>query len=120
MNAEKHFQKAQRLEQGQNQLDPVHHGELVIEGCYMAAHHYIEAGAEWRGVAHPQAHAHKDNTRLLKQANAPDSIQDAWRTLETLRPSGIYGKEPDESAGATAQASLQVIKGWTEEARPHP
>ncbi len=119
MNAEKYFQKAQRLEQGQSQLDPVHYGELVIEGCYMAAHPYIEAGAEWRGIPHPQAHAHKDNTRLLKQARAPDAIQDAWRTLETLRPGGIYGKEPDKSAGATAQAALQIIKDWAEGARPH-
>jgi hypothetical protein len=120
MKAEDHFQKAQRLEKGQHQLDPVHYGELVIEGCYMAAHHYIEAGTEWRGVSHPQAHAHKDNVRLLKQANAPNTVQDAWRTLETLRPSGIYGKEPDELAGAKAQAALQVIKDWAEEARPHP
>ncbi len=46
MNAESHFQKAQRLERGQQQLNPKDYGELVIEGCYMAAHHYIEAGAE--------------------------------------------------------------------------
>ncbi len=63
MKAEDHFQKALRLDAGQSQLDAAHYSELIIEGCYMAAHHYIEAGAEWRGIPHPQAHAHKDEIR---------------------------------------------------------
>lgn len=61
MKAGDHYQKGLRLEEGQHQLDVVTAVELVIEGCYMAAHHYIEAGAEWLGVPHPQSHAHKDN-----------------------------------------------------------
>jgi predicted nucleotidyltransferase len=42
MKAEDHFQKALRLDEAQSQLDPAHYSELIIEGCYMAAHHYIE------------------------------------------------------------------------------
>ncbi len=119
MKAEDHFQKALRLDEAQSQLDPAHYSELIIEGCYMAAHHYIEAGTEWQGIPHPQKHAHKDNVRLLKQANASNAIQESWRTLETLRPGGIYGKEPDESAGEKARTALQIIKSWAEEVRPH-
>ena len=117
MKAEDHFQKALRLDAGQNQLDPTHYSELIIEGCYMAAHHYIEAGAEWRGIAHPQSHAHKANTKLLTQSSAPQPVYNAWHDLEVLRPGGIYGKVPDEGSGEKARAGLQLIKDWAEARR---
>ena len=120
MKAEDHFQKALRLEEAQQQLDVVMAVELVIEGCYMAAHHYIEAGAEWLGCPHPQSHAHKDNIRLLRQAKAPQVVMDAWNVLDVLRPGGIYGKQPDQDAGPKAQDALRVIKDWAESVQPHP
>ncbi|GEM_PF-3300629 len=45
MNADKHFQKGERFERSQMKLDPVEDSEVVIEGCYMAAHDYLLAGA---------------------------------------------------------------------------
>ncbi len=120
MKAEDHFQKAVRIEEGKNQLDPGLYGELIIEGCYMAAHHYVEAGAEWLGVPHPQSHAHKDNIRLLRQAKAPQVVIDAWNDLDVLRPGGIYGKQPDPMAGPQARTDLKVVKDWVETVRPHP
>ena len=120
MKAEDHFQKAVRLDESQNQLDPVTAGELVIEGCYMAAHHHIEASAEWLGGAHAQSHAHKDNVRLLRVSKAPKAVSDAWNNLEVLRPGGIYGKQPDRDAGIKARAELKTIRDWAEAAQPHP
>jgi hypothetical protein len=120
MKAEDHFQKATRIEEGQSQLDPGLYGELIIEGCYMAAHHYIEAGAEWLGVPHPQSHAHKDNIRLLRQAKAPQAVIDAWNDLDVLRPGGIYGKRPDLTAGPQARTDLKIVKDWVETTRPRP
>lgn len=55
MKAEDHLQKGQRLEEAQQQLDVTTAVELMIEGCYMAAHHFIEAGAEWLGFHIPKA-----------------------------------------------------------------
>ena len=119
MKAEDHFQKALRFDEGQSQLDPTHHSELIIEGCYMAAHHYIEAGAEWRGIAHPQRHAHKDNIRLLNQAGAPEAVSEAWRNLESLRPGSIYGGHINGTSSAEARKALKTIKEWAEAVRPH-
>lgn len=120
MKAEDHFQKGLRLEEAQAQVDAITGVELIIEGCYMAAHHYIEAGTEWLGVPHPQSHAHKDNIRLLRQAKAPQTVIDAWNVLDVLRPGGIYGKQPDRDAGTKAQDALRIIKDWTEGTQPHP
>lgn len=119
MKAEDHFQKGARLEEAQQQLDVITAVELVIEGCYMAAHHYIEAGTEWLGVPHPQSHAHKDNIRLLRQAKAPQAVIDAWNDLDVLRPGGIYGKQPDRTAGPQARTDLKIVKDWAETLRPH-
>ncbi len=120
MNAEKHFQKGTRFERTQAKLELADDWETIIEACYMASHHYIEAGTEWHGVAHPQAHAHRDNISLLKKANAPSEVQDAWRNLELLRPGSIYGSHTTGTGSSEAREALKLIKEWVEKVRPSP
>ncbi len=118
MKAEKHFQKGSRFERTQAKLELEEDWETIIEACYMAAHHYIEAGSEWLGVTHPQAHAHRDNIALLKQASAPSEVQDAWRNLELLRPGSIYGSHISGTGSSEARDALKTIKEWVETVHP--
>jgi hypothetical protein len=119
MKAEKHFEVGGNLEADQSVLNPAANWRLIVEGCYMAAHHYILAGAEWRGIAHPQSHGHAANAGILRQAGAPPEIGDAWHKLDyDLRPGQVYGRQPDGEASEEARAALKVIKDWAEEARP--
>lgn len=121
MNAAKHYQKGLRFDRSQLKLDPIEDSEALVESCYMAAHHFLLAGAEWRGFAHAQSHAHKDNAGLLsRQAKAPQAVQDAWSLLDNMRPGSIYGARSGGAEGPEAQKALKTIKDWAEEARPHP
>lgn len=121
MKADKHFQKGERFERSQMKLDPVEDSEAVIESCYMAAHNYLLAGAEWRGFTHPQSHAHSENAGLLnREVKAPQEVQDAWVLLDKMRPGHIYGSRSGGTEGAEARKAFKTIKDWAEEARPHP
>jgi surface antigen len=84
----------------------------------MAAHHFVLAGAEWCGVAHPQDHKHTRDAGLLAQAAAPQTVDDAWHTLEVLRPGRVYGAQGYGESSKKARESLQAIKEWAEAARP--
>lgn len=121
MKADKHFQKGERFERSQLKLDPAEDAEVLIESCYMAAHHYLLAGLEWRGIAHPQSHAHKDNAGLLsRHAKAPLEVQDAWKLLDDMRPGSIYGTHGDAASAIQARTALKTVRDWTEVAKPHP
>lgn len=50
MNAERHFAKGEEFDASQAKLDAVDDISLLVEGCYFAAHHFIAAGVEWRGI----------------------------------------------------------------------
>ena len=78
MNADRHFAKAEGFERSQVKLDPTADQDLVVEGCYFAAHHYICAGSDWHGVQRPDNHAHGRNPALLKRAGAPQDVINAW------------------------------------------
>jgi hypothetical protein len=100
MKAEAHYQKGQRLAATQAKLDPATDWESIIEGCYMAAHNYVLAGAEWLGQAHQQSHKHQQNPRLLTQAAAPKAVRDAWESLDILRAGNVYGGHTNGAASA--------------------
>ncbi len=118
MKAEKHFQKGERFEQAQARLDPAPDWESIIEICYMAAHHYLIAGVDWRTGTHPSTHAHSANANLLKQLGAPGEVQKAWDDLDVLRSGGVYGARTNGVASAQARSCLAIIKVWVEAARP--
>ena len=72
MKAEAHYQKGQRIAAAQAKLDPATDWESIVEECYMAAHNFVLAGAEWLGVAHQQSHIHRQNIGLVQRSGAPN------------------------------------------------
>jgi hypothetical protein len=121
MKADTHFEVGGNLDADQSVLDPAKNWRLIVEGCYMAAHHYLLAGAEWRGVSHPQNHAHAANAGILRKAGAPAEVQNAWQHLDyDLRPGRVYGRQLNGTASAEARDALKLIKDWAAAARPSP
>ena len=118
MNAEAHYQKGQQLAATQAKLDPATDWEGIIEGCYMAAHDYVLAGAEWLGQAHQQSHEHQQNPRLLTQAAAPKAVRDAWESLDILRAGNVYGGHTNGAASAEARLDMQTTVNWATGLRP--
>lgn len=118
MDPEKHFQKAQRFEATQAKLDPATDWETILDGCFLAAHHYLMAGFDWHGQPHPSTHAHSANPRLLRQVGAPDEVKKAWEDLDRMRSGGVYGGRSNGVASAEARAALNFIKAWVQAARP--
>jgi len=118
MNAQTHFEKAERLASAQTKLDPATDWESIVEGCYMAAYNYVPAGAEWLGVQHKQNHMHKQNVSLLRQANAPQAVREAWDQLETKRAGNVYGAKTNGVTSAEARRLLQTIHDWVAGLRP--
>ena len=118
MNADRHFEKGEAFEASQAKLDSASNAELVVDGCYYAAHHFVLAGTEWRGVAHKQSHPHGKNPELLNDAGAPEAVSDAWDALERLRSGYVYGGRTAGTGGADARDALATIKTWVTAARP--
>lgn len=118
MNAERHYAKGEEFEASQAKLDIVDDVSLLVEGCYFAAHHFIAAGVEWRGISHPQSHPHGQNIALLKQAGASQAILDAWNMLERVRSGNVYGGKTNGTTATQARTSLADIKVWAVLARP--
>jgi hypothetical protein len=116
VNADRHFDKGESFERQQAKLDDVSDVELIIAGCYFAAHHFICAGADWHGQPHPQTHSHGSNAGLLRRSAAPNEVELAWGTLERLRAGSVYGGKPGSSS--EARAKLAVLKAWVEAGRP--
>lgn len=110
--------KGERLAAAQIKLDPATDWESIVEGCYMSAHNFVLAGAEWSGTSHSQSLMHKENVRLLKQANAPQPVQDAWDKLEILRAGNIYGSRTNGVASAQAREYLRIIRDWAVSLHP--
>jgi hypothetical protein len=92
--------------------------ESIIELCYMSAHHYILAGTEWAGTAQFQSHAHRDNPRLMKQAQTPQDVVRAWEALEIFRSGYIYGAKSDVVAANQARDHLKTIIDWAKALHP--
>jgi len=118
MNADAHVEKAERFEAAQAKLAPATDWELIIEGCHMAAHNYIVAGAEWGGVPHPSNHAHAANAGLLLRSGAPAEVQRAWREMDGQRSGRVYGKQPNGVQSGEVRDRLRQIKDWATAARP--
>lgn len=118
MNAARHYAKAEAMETSRARLDPVADTALVVEGYYMSAHHFIEAGADWHDTPHPTNHAHNRNPQLLKQAGAPADVSDAWALLERLRAGNVYGGHTNGNTSANARTCLMTIKAWAMSSKP--
>src|SRR5690349_14099768 len=90
VKAERHFAKGEAFERQQAKLDETTDVETIVESGILAAHHFICAGADWHGQAHPSTHSHGRNPALLKSSGAPSGVELAWGALERLRGGSVY------------------------------
>jgi hypothetical protein len=118
VKAQAHFEKGERLATTQAKLDPATDWESIVEGCYMGAHNFVLARAEWSGASHPQGHMHRENVRLLTRAGALQSVKDAWDGLEILRAGNVYEGRTNGTSAAEARRLLQIVRDWAAAQRP--
>lgn len=107
MNADKHLEKAKRIDESQKDLDPETAWEAIIEMIYGAAFNYIAYICEKELGEH--LNTHKGLARFLDQKGLSD-IAELFRTLDQERVSKWYGGQEDGDAVKAARAILAKIR----------
>jgi len=107
MKPDAHLNKARRIEGSVKKLDPDRDWEMIIEGVYGAALHYIAHIAEAKVGKHHETH--KGLPSFLDQNNLP-GLAGAFRALELLRQSRWYGGKENGETSRRALAILERIK----------
>lgn len=107
MKAEGHLLKARREEKSTQKLDPEEDAELIIEGIYGAAHHYVAYFLQTKHSEHSDKH-NKDFLYLKKHGHR--DIMSKFQTLDSLRTGDFYGTRTDGERVAQARRLLAEIK----------
>lgn len=107
MKPDDHLTKAQRIEGSVKKLDPARDWEVITEGIYGAALHYIAYIAETKVGKHHEAH--KGLPKFLDESNL-SGLAEAFRELELLRQSRWYGGKEDGEISKKALSILERIK----------
>ena len=103
--------KARRVEESVRKLDPACDWEMVVEGVYGAALHYIAYITEAKVGRHHETH--KGLPGFLDQNGLP-RLAEAFRTLELLRQSRWYGGKEN---GEVSTQALFILEGIKREGR---
>lgn len=109
MKAEGHLNKAKREEKSTRKLDPEEDSELIVEGLYGAAHHYIAYVLELKHGEHSDKH---DRDFLLLKKYGYYDIRSKFETLDSLRAGDFYGGRTDGERVEKAKLLLSEIKAW--------
>lgn len=107
MKPDAHLVKAQRIEGSVRKLDPDRDWEMIVEGVYGAALHYIAYITEAKVGKHQETH--KGLPRFLDQNGLPE-LAEALRALELLRQSRWYGGKENGEVSREALSILERIK----------
>lgn len=110
MKAEGHLLKAKREEKSTEKLDSEEDAELIIEGIYGAAHHYIAYFLQIKHSEHSDKHD-KDFLHLRKHGYR--DIMSKFQTLDSLRTGDFYGTKTNGERVAQARRLLAEIKDHT-------
>lgn len=108
---EGHLLKAKREEKSTEKLDPEEDSELIIEGLYGAAHHYIAYALQTKHGAHSDKHS--QDFLVLKEYGLED-IRSKFETLDGIRTGDFYGGRTDGERVSRARKLLAEIKAWAE------
>lgn len=108
MKAEKHLEKARRIEETIIRLDPEDSWELIVEGAYGAAIHYIAFITDRSINEHMDMH--KGLTRFLDKHDFSELTR-LFREVDFLRQSKWYG---GQSNGKASKKALRILKGIKE------
>jgi len=107
VKAESHLLKAKREEKSTEKLDPEEDAELIIEGIYGAAHHYIAYFLQKKDSEHSDKHD-KDFLYLRKYGHR--DILSKFQTLESMRTGDFYGARTNGERVDEARKLLLEIK----------
>jgi hypothetical protein len=107
MKSDVHLAKARRIEESFRKLDLVTDWEMIIEGVYGAALHYIAYITEAKMGIHHETH--KGLPKFLDE-NGLSKLAELFRTLELLRQSRWYGGKENGEVSKEALFILERIK----------
>lgn len=108
MKKEDHLEKAKRIEKSVNSLDKEDDWELIVEGIYGAAQHYIAYICESKFEEHQETH--KGLIRFLKEHNL-NELANKFQRLDELRIGKWYGNQVNGETVDLALEVLEEIKG---------
>jgi hypothetical protein len=111
LKAEGHLLKARREEKSTEKLDPKEDAELIIEGIYGAAHHYIAYFLQVKHSEHSDKH---DKDFLYLRKHGHRDIMSKFQTLDSLRTGDFYGTRTDGERVTEARRLLAEIKDHIE------
>jgi len=107
MKPDAHLEKARRIENSIKKLDHDRDWEMIVEGAYGAALHYIACISESKVRKHRETH--KGLARFLDENNLTD-LAKRFRELELLRQSRWYGSKKNGEVSKKALAALDGIE----------
>tara|TARA_Y100000310_G_scaffold319664_1_gene375209 strand:+ start:191 stop:532 length:342 start_codon:yes stop_codon:yes gene_type:complete len=103
MKKEDHEKKAKRIEESISKLDSKKDWELIVEGIYGIAQHYIACICENKLGNHHETH--KGLIRFLKENNL-NELANKFHRLDELRIGKWYGNQVN---GETAKLAFEVL-----------
>lgn len=107
MRSDAHLVKVRRIEDSIGKLDTDRDWEMIVEGTYGAALHYIAHITEAKVGKHHDTH--KGLPGFLDQNGLPE-LAEAFRSLELLRQSRWYGGKENGEVSKEALSILERIK----------
>lgn len=107
MNKENHIEKAKRIEGSISKLDKENDWELIVEGIYGAAQHYIAFICQQKLGKHQETH--KGLIKFLRENNLVD-ISNLFQHIDELRIGRWYGNKINGETSKLAFETLDKIK----------
>lgn len=111
MDKAKHLQKAERIRASIEKLDGEEDWELVVEGAYGAAQHYIACICEQKIGEHLETH--KGLIKLLRENNLV-KLSNLFQQIDELRIGRWYGGKVNGETSKLASEILDKIKDMVE------
>lgn len=107
MNKDKHLEKAERIEASINKLHKEKDWELIVEGAYGSAQHYIACICQQRLGKHLETH--KGLIKFLRENNLVD-LSNLFQHIDELRIGRWYGSKINGETSKLAFETLEKIK----------
>lgn len=104
MNREKHLEKAERIQASIEKLDREKDWELIVEGAYGAAQHYIACICEQKIGRHLETH--KGLIKFLRENNMVE-LSNLFQQIDELRIGIWYGGKIN---GETSRLAFEILK----------
>lgn len=111
MKKEKHIEKAARSEASIDKLDKEGDWELIVEGAYGAAQHYVACICEQKLGRHLETH--KGLIKFLRENNLLD-LSNLFQQIDELRIGRWYGSKVNGETSKAAMEILEKIKSMVE------